>query len=373
LVFTFMNYKLTPENRLALLMHDTVGQSNGKMGYGLMRYGVAPVVVVIDRSNAGRSLRELTGIDCDAPIVASVAESLAFGPDTLVPAIAPPGGALPEEWWRDVKAGLAARMSLVNGLHRPLANDPELATLLRAGRWIWDVRQEPAGLDNGMGRAKELACRRVLFVGTDMACGKMTAALEMHHEALRRGMRSRFVATGQIGIAIAGEGVPLDAVRIDFATGAVEQEVMRQGADADVVWIEGQGSLLHPASTATLALMRGAAPTDLILVHRAGQEHIARSAEVRIPPLVDIIKLNESVCSAAGALPAAKTRGIALNCGHLTDDEANHARAETERETGLPCADVVRPDGAARLVDVLWPTNGLCGGKTYRIRHSEGA
>jgi uncharacterized NAD-dependent epimerase/dehydratase family protein len=348
-----MNYKLTPENRLALLMHDTVGQSNGKMGYGLMRYGVAPVVAVIDRANAGRSLRELTGIDCDAPIVASVAESLAFQPDTLIPAIAPAGGALPPEWRRDLKEGLAAGMSLVNGLHRPLTNDPELTPLLRPDRWIWDVRQEPAGLENGMGRAKELACRRVLFVGTDMAIGKMTAALEMHREALRRGIRSGFVAPGQIGIVISGEGVPLDAVRIDFATGAVEAEVLRQGADADVLWVEGQGSLLHPASTATLALMRGAVPTDLVLVHRAGQQHIARSADVRIPPLQDVIALNESVCSAAGALPAAKVRAIALNCAHLSDDEARLAVAQTEAETRLPAADVVRPGGAARLVDAL--------------------
>ena len=334
-------------------MHDTVGLPNGKMGYGLMRYGVAPVVVVIDRAHAGGNLAELTGIPCGAPIVATVREALTYSPDTVVPAIAPPGGALPADWWADIKEAVGAGMSLVNGLHRPLANDPELAPLLQSGRFIWDIRQEPEGLDNGMGRAKELACRRVLFVGTDMACGKMTAALELHREALMRGMRSRFVATGQIGIAIAGEGVPLDSVRIDFATGAVEREVMRQGSEADVLWIEGQGSLLHPASTATLALMRGAVPTDLILVHRAGQQHIARSNEVRIPPLRDVIALNEQVCSAAGALPPARVRGIALNCGRMSDEEVRTAVANTEFATGLAAADAVRPGGAAKLLDSL--------------------
>lgn len=348
-----MTYKLTSDNRLALLMHDTVGQPNGKMGYGLIRYGVAPVVVVIDHANAGRNLADLTGIPCDAPIVATVAAAMAYRPDALVPAIAPPGGALPPEWWQDVKLALAAGMSLVNGLHRPLAGDPDLAPLVRPDRFIWDIRQEPAGLDNGMARAKELTCRRILFVGTDMACGKMTAALEMHREAVRRGIKSRFVATGQIGIAIAGEGVPLDAVRIDFATGAVEKEVLTQGEGADVVWVEGQGSLLHPASTATLALMRGSMPTDLVLVHRAGQTHIARSADVPIPPLRNVIALNETVCSAAGALPPARVRAIALNCVHLCDDDAQRAVAEAEFETGLPTADVVRAGGAARLLDAL--------------------
>jgi uncharacterized NAD-dependent epimerase/dehydratase family protein len=323
------------------------------MGYGLMRYGVAPVVVVIDRANAGRNLAALTGIPCNAPIVATVAEAVAFGPDALVPAIAPPGGALPLDWWEDVKAALAAGMSLINGLHRPLANDPEITSLLRADRFIWDIRKEPAGLDNGMSRATNLACRRVLFVGTDMACGKMTAALEMHREAMRRGLRSRFIATGQIGIAIAGEGVALDAVRVDFATGAVEGEVLRQGENAHVVWVEGQGSLLHPASTATLALMRGSVPTDLILVHRAGQAHIARSAEISIPPLRDVIALNESVCSAAGALPPAKVAAVALNCGHLSDEDTARAVRDIESETGLPTADVVRPGGAARILDHL--------------------
>lgn len=333
-------------------MHDTVGESNGKMGYGLMRYGVAPVAAVIDRAHTGRGLRALTGIPCDAPIVASVREALALGADTLVPAIAPPGGALPPDWWEDVKEAVAGGMSLVNGLHRPLASDPELAPLLRPGRFIWDIRQEPPGLVNGMGRARELPGRRVLFVGTDMACGKMTAAIEMDRAARTRGRRSRFLATGQIGIAIAGEGVPLDSVRIDFATGAVEQLVMPYGRDHDVLFVEGQGSLLHPASTATLALMRGAVPTDLILVHRAGQGAIARDAKVRIPPLRDVIALNEAVCSAAGALQAARVAGVALNTAHLDEAAAREAVEAVAAETGLPATDTVR-FGAGPLLDAL--------------------
>jgi uncharacterized NAD-dependent epimerase/dehydratase family protein len=343
---------LTPSNRLALLMHDHVTSSNGKMGFGLMRYGVSPTVVVIDRAQAGGNLRALTGIPCDAPIVATMQEALAYGPDTLVPAIAPAGGVLPADWWPDLKIGLTAGLSLVNGLHRPLANDPDLAPLLQPGRFIWDIRQEPAGLDNGMGRARSVPARRVLFVGTDMACGKMTAALEMHRAAQARGLRSRFLATGQIGIAIAGEGIPLDAVRIDFATGSVEGMILQHGYDHDVLFVEGQGSLLHPASTATLALMRGSIPTDLILVHRAGQTHIARDEDVRIPPLSEVIALNEMVCTAAGALPAARVIGITLNTAHLDDISARRAVDEVAYETRLPATDVVR-FGAEELLDTL--------------------
>ena len=226
------------------------------MGFGLLRYGVAPVVAVVDRDRAGGDLYALTGgipAAQGVPIVASVADALVYAPTALVPAIAPPGGALPPDWWPEITEGLRAGLSLVNGLHEPLADRADLRPLItQAGQFIWDIRQEPPGLENGYGRAREMAAKRVLFVGTDMANGKMTAAIEMHRAAKRRGLDARFLATGQIGIAIAGDGVPLDAVRVDFASGSVEQALLRVGEGADIVFIEGQGSLLTPASTATL-------------------------------------------------------------------------------------------------------------------------
>ena len=346
--------RLTTNNRLALLMHDHLTSPNGKMGFGLMRYGVAPIVVVIDRSQVGRNLHEVTGIACNAPIVATIEEALIFSPDVLVPAIAPAGGLLPEDWMPEIAKALESGMSVVNGLHQPLATLPEFASKLRPDRFIWDIRQEPSGLQNGLGLARELPCKRVLFVGTDMACGKMTAALELHREALRKGIRSKFAATGQIGISIAGEGVPLDAVRIDFATGAVEQLVMRLGTDADVVFIEGQGSLLHPASTATLALMRGSCPNDLILVHRYGQKSVMRADWAHIPPLKEVIALNEIVCSASGALPSAKVKAIALNTSHLSESDAKRAIKSVKKETGLPTNDLVR-FGSEEILDTVYP------------------
>lgn len=342
--------RIEPHNRLALLMHDSVDKPFGKMGFGLMRYGVAPTVVVIDRAHAGQNLRTLTGIPCEAPIVGSVREALAYGPDILVPAIAPAGGALPEEWWPEIREALAAGLSLANGLHRPLADDPALAPLVQPGRFIWDIRQEPPNLPNGMGRAQEVSARRVLTVGTDMAVGKMTAALELDRAARARGLRSRFLASGQIGIAIAGEGVPLDAVRVDFATGAVEQMILRHGNAHDALFVEGQGSLFHPASTAVLALLRGTMPTHLILVHRAGQTAVSRCPWARIPPLREAVALYEAVASAGGTFPSAHVVGIALNCQHLSDAEARRAIAETAAETGLPTTDVVR-FGADPLLD----------------------
>jgi len=233
-----------------------------------------------------------------------------------------------------------------------MAEHPELKPLLREGQWIWDIRQEPPGLKLGSGAARELSCLRVLTVGTDMAIGKMSAAIELHRAAKRRGMRSAFVASGQTGIMIAGDGVPLDAVRVDFAAGAVEEVVLRYGRDHEILFIEGQGSLLNPASTATLPLIRGSQPTHQILVHRAGQTHIRSYPYVPIPPLPEVVRLYEMVACAAGAFSPAPVVGIALNTAHLSEAEAKRAIVQAESETGLPCTDAVRY-GAEKLLDAV--------------------
>jgi uncharacterized NAD-dependent epimerase/dehydratase family protein len=147
-----------------------------------------------------------------------------------------------------------------------------------------------------------------------------------------------------------GDGIALDAVRVDFAAGAVEQMVMRYGKNYDILHIEGQGSLLHPGSTATLPLIRGSQPTHLILVHRAGQTEVMNG--VPIPPLTEVVKLYETVASAGGAFPSVRVAGVALNTHHLDELAAKDAIAQTESETGLPCTDVVRYD-AGKLLDAV--------------------
>jgi uncharacterized NAD-dependent epimerase/dehydratase family protein len=344
--------KIEKTSRLALLMHDYLTSGYGKMGHGLLRYSEAEIVTVVDRATAGQDVRALTGIPRQAPIVASVSEAAQLGADTLVLGVATPGGFLPADWWDEIETGMRAGMSLVNGLHAPLAADPRLAAALQPGRFIWDVRREPADLKNGTGAARNLAAKRVLTVGTDMSIGKMTASIELDRAARRRGVRSRFLASGQIGICIAGEGVALDAVRVDFASGAVEQLVMAHGAENDILWVEGQGSILHPASTAWLPLMRGSCPTQLILCHRAGQEGVMRQPWVKIPPLRQVADLYEAVASAAGALPPATVAGISLITSELDEAAARRAIADTARETGLPVADVVR-FGPEPLLDAI--------------------
>lgn len=343
---------LSSGDRIAILLHGGTTTNRGKTGISLLRYSTLPIVAVIDQDCAGQDLTQLTGIDRPAPIVASVAEALAYNPTVLSIGIAPSGGALPDVWREELKQALGAGLSIVNGLHTRMAQESDLKAALQPDRWIWDVRQEPTGLTVGSGKARSLPCHRVLTVGTDMSVGKMSTSLELHRACLERGVRSRFIATGQTGLMLGEDGIPLDAVRVDYAAGAVEKMVMKYGHDHDILHIEGQGSFMNPASTATLPLIRGSQPTHLILVHRAGQTHIHSFPDFHIPSLQAAIQVYETVATAGGTFASSKVVGIALNTFHLDDETAQKAIAQTQAETGLPCADVIRY-GAAPLLDTI--------------------
>ncbi len=340
------------DQQVAILLHEGIRGTHGKTGLAMLRYSDAEIVVVIDRECAGESLVELTGIPRDVPIVASAEDALKYQPDVLAIGIAMLGGVLPEDWRQDVRDAIAAGVSIANGLHTCLQDDPEFKALLKPGQWIWDVRKEPPNLPVGTGQVRQLSCLRVLTVGTDMAVGKMSTSLELNRVALQRGLRSKFLGTGQAGIMISGSGIPLDAIRVDFAAGAVEQLVMQSGNDYDILFIEGQGSLHNPASTATLPLIRGSQPTHLVLVHRARQTHIRRYEYVPIPPLRDVVRVYETIAEAGGSFAPTKVAAIALNTAHLEVLAAQQAIEQAQIETGLPCTDPVR-FGADLLLDAI--------------------
>ncbi|AKG23836.1 DUF1611 domain-containing protein [Calothrix sp. 336/3] len=343
--------RLPLNQKIAILLHEGIKTSRGKTGLSVLRYSESQIVAVIDRESVGQSLQDITGIKRDVPIVDSVTNSLKYQPQVLVIGIAPKGGAIPDDYWHELKDAVSAGMSIVNGLHTPLANMPELKALLKPGQIIWDVRKEPGNIGGvATAIARTLPCRRVLTVGTDMAVGKMSTSLELHWASKLKGRRSKFLATGQTGLLLAGDGIPLDAIRVDFAAAAVEQMVMRYGKTHDILHIEGQGSLLNPSSTATLPLIRGSQPTQMILVHRAGQTEVIEG--VKIPPLKEVVQLYETVATAAGAFAPVPVVGIALNTSALDETAAKQAIALVETETGLPCTDVVR-FGAEILLDAV--------------------
>ena len=337
---------LEPTQPIALFAEATMGSLNAKMAEGILRYGRNPVAAVIDSTQAGKHVRDLCALDSNVPIVATLAEAHALGAQVLVLGTAPSGGRLPADWVSVLEQTIAGGMSLVNGMHDRL--QPMFSDRLCAGQWVWDLRVPQGDAPSiGMARAASLGNTRVLMVGTDMAIGKMTAGLELTRSLQDMGRDAAFLATGQTGIAITGRGIPLDAIRVDHAGGAVERMVL-EAASHEIVVVEGQGSLLHPGSTATLPLMRGSACTHMILCHRAGMQTLDELNSVRIPPLPEVIALNEAVAQAAGALTPARVVAIALNTARLSDFEAEAAQKAVEDETGLPAADPVR-QGAEKL------------------------
>ncbi len=341
---------LDPNAKIALYAEATMGLLNAKMTEGIVRYGRNPVVAVIDSKAAGRSAGDFFGVGHGIPVVATLDEAIGRGAEVLVLGTAPSGGRLPAEWVEMLRAAMARGLNVVNGLHDRL-NDL-LGDSLGADQWIWDIRTPFGEIPPiATGRAAGLGNKRILMVGTDMAIGKMTAGLEIWRDLRDRGEDAVFLATGQIGISITGTGIPLDAFRVDHASGAVERMVMEAGEHAIQI-IEGQGSLLHPGSTATLPLIRGSCANAMILCHRAGMRHLDTMAHVVVPPLRDVIALYEAVASAAGALTPARVLGVAVNTRGLNDEAARRQLDLVSEETGLLAADPVR-EGPGKLTEAI--------------------
>jgi uncharacterized NAD-dependent epimerase/dehydratase family protein len=216
-----------------------------------------------------------------------------------------------------------------------------------------DLRRPPEGLDVPTGENLRIPARIALTVGTDCAIGKKTVALELDLEARRRGLHSVFVPTGQTGIAIAGWGIAVDAVVSDFLAGAAERLVVeghRRGGE--LLFVEGQGSLSHPAySGVTMGLIHGAAPHAFVLCHRAGSTGIEGYPGHPLPTLPELVELHERVSL---PLRPARVACIALNTAHLEEDKAREAIAQVAEATGLPVDDPVRY-GAGPLLDALLP------------------
>jgi uncharacterized NAD-dependent epimerase/dehydratase family protein len=330
--------------RVLILAEGKSGDPHfGKTARGVMRYRPQEVVALLDSPRAGET-------EGGFPIVGAVDDALRFEPTTALVGVATAGGRFPPEWREILKQCIAKGLDVENGLHEFVTDDPELADLAALhGVRLRDLRKAPPGLNVPTGQNLELDAKTVLTVGSDCAIGKMTVSLELDREARSRGIRSEFVPTGQTGIAIAGWGISVDAVVADFIAGAAEQLVVEGAArGGELLWVEGQGSLLHPSySGVTLGLIHGSAPHAYVLCHLAGQEHVDENPLFPMPPLSFLVDLHERI--SLGARPAT-VAAIALNTRALDDDAARAAIADAERETGLPADDPVR-FGAAKLVD----------------------
>ena len=336
------------ERRLLILAEGRSGDPHyGKTARGVIRYRPQDVVAVLDSQS---DAAEHEGF----PLVHTVADALQYGPTTALVGVATQGGRFPPAWRELLKDCIAAGLDVENGLHEFISTDPELAPLAaERGVALRDLRRPPEGLNVPTGENLTHDATSILMVGSDCAIGKMTVALELDREARARGIRSEFIPTGQTGIAIAGWGISVDAVVSDFIAGATEQLVLegvRRGGE--VLFVEGQGSLLHPAySGVTLGLLHGSAPHAYVLCHKADERFVDGDERFPIPPLSELVDLHERISLLARP---AKVLAVALNTRDLDEEAARRAVAEAEAETGLPADDPVR-FGSGKLLDALVP------------------
>lgn len=316
-----------------------------KTAINLLRYRGQDVAGVLDLQLAGQ----------DVSTVFPAGQGISFV-DTIMPdtdaiflGIATPGGKLPTAWRPILKQALERGIDVVSGMHEFLVNDAEFVTLAASsGSQLIDVRRN-AERETARAEPFRSGSLRIHTVGHDCSVGKMVTALEIERELLSRNRDAKFLATGQTGIMISGEGVPIDCVVADFVNGAAES-LVRRNEQHDFLLIEGQGCISHPSfSAVTVGLLHGAAPQGLIFCYEAGREHVKGLEQV---PLLSNRRLIEAYELTASWRHPCKVIGIAINGRRLSQAEAEYERERVVAEFGLPACDVYR-EGAAPLADAV--------------------
>ncbi len=323
--------------RVAILAHERF-PDHAKTAVGILRYGDHEVVGVLDRSRAGDRVNEHLPDVQDAPIVAEM--SAVPECDALIVGIAPIGGGFEQSWRPDVRCALERGCDVIAGLHYFLCEDEEFSHLAdEHGATLRDVRKPPDDLTVAEGTAHEVDAHVVLTVGTDCSTGKMTGTFELRDAAKERGLDAAVVPTGQTGIMIADWGIAIDRVVSDFAAGATER-LIKQAPASDVLFVEGQGSLAHPAySGVTTAILHGAQPDSLVLCHEAGREYVRGYESFEIPTPEQYASLYEAM---AKPVSGATVDAGLLNTKDLNESQAAKAIEEYANTLGVPATDSVR-------------------------------
>jgi len=342
--------------RYVILAEGMFGQPGSKTAMGVIKYGRDPVLAILDSTRAGRSAAEWLGPEHDIPVLATLEEALELRPTALLVGIAPQGGRIPPEWRAIILAAIEQGLDIVSGLHEFVSDDPEFASLAAThGVELIDHRRPPERHEVASGRVHRRGARVILTVGSDCAIGKMTVALELRRAALAAGLSAVFVPTGQTGIMIEGWGISVDRVIADFINGTAEWLVEQAEDMGDWIFVEGQGSIDHPAySAVTLGLVHGTTPHAMVLVHQPGRTgHFGWEktigADSPTKSVTENIRLYENV---ANAVAPSRVAAVALNTALLSEDEAHDEIARVAAETGLPVDDPYR-FGPERLFDGL--------------------
>lgn len=332
--------------KMVVLTDGYLRSFRAKTAHSVIRYRPEEVVAVLDAECAGSTCADVLGYGGPIPVVGTLDE--VGQADTLLLGIAPPGGRMPPEWKSLILEAIARGMHVLSGLHDFLRDDPELAAAAeKRGVRLTDVRANDEH-DVASFEGLEESCLRIHTVANDCSCGKMTTAIEITDGLQKRGLDSKFVATGQTGIMIEGDGSPIDCVVADFVSGAAEKLVLANQS-RDVLLIEGQGSLFHPRySAVTLGLLHGVRPDGLVLCYDMTRTSVA-GMDWPLPPLNDVVAFYES---AAQIMHPCRMIGVSVIAPGKSNDEVHAECDRVEQSLGLPASDVFR-HGSAKLEEAV--------------------
>jgi len=333
--------------RIIILTEGHTEPHAGKTAASVIRYRGHEVVALLDGTQKGRTSGELLGVG-NVPIVGKLDDVPEA--NTLLLGIAPPGGKIPANWRAIILDAIARRkMDVISGLHDFVGDDPEFAAAAKvSGVTIHDVRKNT---EKTIARRQGLRpdCLRVHAVGHDCSIGKMVVSIEVTNGLKKRGHDAKFIATGQTGIMVEGDGLPIDCIVADFVSGAAEKLIL-ENQHHDILVVEGQGSLVHPSySGVTLGLLHGCAPQALILCYEYGRERVTGVESVEIPPLAEIKRIYDVM---ANIHQPCQIIGIGINGRKLSATDAARERERVKAEFGLPACDVFR-DGPDELVEAV--------------------
>ncbi len=335
--------------RVAILAHEKF-PDDAKTALGILRYADHDVVAVLDRDGAGTQVGHHVADVQDAPIVSGMS-AVDASIDALIIGVAPIGGGFDESWRADVVTALERGCDVIAGLHYFLSEDEEFARLAAEhGGELQDVRKPPEDLTVSQGRADEVDAEVILTVGTDCNTGKMTTTMELARAAADAGHDAAVIPTGQTGIMIEGWGIPIDRTISDFTAGAVERMIREIGDEHDYLFVEGQGSIVHPAySAVTCGILHGAMPDKLVMCHEAGRESIHGYESFETPPIETYVDLYEGL---AAPVRETEVAAGALNTSGMPETAAADAVAAFGDAVDAPAADPIR-QGTDELLEAL--------------------
>jgi len=336
---------------------NELGQIDGKVANGLARHsGKYKILGIIDSTKEGLDAGEyLDGVKTGIPVFRSLDDALdklGFVPKYFIYGIAPLASFLDEEQRNIILAAMEKGMNIVNGLPEFLTEDEEFIQMAdKYGVRIFDIRKAPPRKDlhNFTGRIHEVTTPVITVLGTDCAVGKRTTAVNLVAALTEAGLNAAFIATGQTGLLQGAKyGVAVDVLSSGFATGEVENAVVNafENDNPDIIVVEGQGALSHPAFTSSSAIIRGAVPNAIILQHPPRRIDHCDYPAIPMPTLESEIELLETF---------SKSPVIAITLNHedMIDEEVASTIVEYEYRYELPTTDVLKY-GSDKLVQTLF-------------------